>query len=111
MFVARESEEDDVSRERPFSLYTQLEVGMVWPSSALFVRLLSVRSRLLGSRGRTGYAKGRVSVGWGEGRPHRSEWAGYRSGRGEAGLKVGDCPWDSKCRKPNTSEAKTSRHS
>lgn len=76
VFVARESEEDDVSRERPFSLYTQLEVGMVWPSSALFVRLLSVRSRLLGSRGRTGYAKGRVSVGRGKGRPHRSEWAG-----------------------------------
>lgn len=63
VFVAREREEDDVSQERPFSLYTQLEVGMVWPSSALFVPFLSVRSRLLGSRGRTGYAKGRVSGG------------------------------------------------
>lgn len=65
--MAREREEDDVSRERLFSFYTQLEVGLVWPSSALFAPLLSVRSRLLGSRGRTGYAKGRVSGGWGWG--------------------------------------------
>ena len=51
MFVGRENEEDDVSREWLFSFYTQLEVGMVWPSSALFVPLLSVRSRLFGGRG------------------------------------------------------------
>lgn len=67
VFVAREKEEDDVSRERPFSLYTQLEVGTLWPSTVLFVPLLGVRSRLVGSRGRTGYARGRVSGGRGSG--------------------------------------------
>lgn len=89
VFVAREREEDDVSRERPFSLYTQLEVGMVWPSCALFVPLLSVRTRLLGSRGRTGYAKGRVSGGLGERWPHHCMWAGdieWAGGGGAQGM-------------------------